>query len=131
MTKEELNQIYYLEKEIEMWRKALNRLQSRSLLPSQEITDMPFGTGISDKVGNHAVTEVDIEDKIKALQKKAIEEQYKVLNYIETIDDSLIKQIIYHRHVLCMKWNEVAKALESSNSPDNLRMMHDRFLEGK
>ena len=131
MTKEELNQIYYLEKEIEMWRKALNRLQSRSLLPSQEITDMPFGTGISDKVGNHAVTEVDIEDKIKALQKKAIEEQYKVLEYIETIDDSLMKQIIYHRHVLCMKWNEVAKALESSNSPDNLRIMHDRFLEEK
>lgn len=131
MTKEELNQIYYLEKEIEMWRKALNRLQSRSLLPSQEITGMPFGTGTSDKVGNHAVTEVDIEDKIKALQKKAIEEQYKVLEYIETIDDSLMKQIIYHRHVLCMKWNEVAKALESSNSPDNLRIMHDRFLEGK
>ena len=131
MTKEELNQIYYLEKEIEMWRKALNRLQSRSLLPSQEITGMPFGTGTSDKVGNHAVTEVDIEDKIKALQKKAIEEQYKVLEYIETIDDSLMKQIIYHRHVLCMKWNEVAKALESSNSPDNLRIMHDRFLEEK
>jgi hypothetical protein len=131
MTKEELNQIYYLEKEIEMWRKALNRLQSRSLLPSQEITGMPFGTGTSDKVGNHAVTEVDIIDKIEALQKKAIEEQYKVLNYIQTIDDSLMKQIIYHRHVLCMKWNEVAKALESSNSPDNLRMMHDRFLEEK
>jgi hypothetical protein len=131
MTKEELNQIYYLEKEIKMWRKALNRLQSRSLLPSQEITGMPFGTGTSDKVGNHAVTEVDIIDKIKALQKKAIEEQYKVLNYIQTIDDSLMKQIIYHRHVLCMKWNEVAKALESSNSPDNLRIMHDRFLEGK
>ena len=131
MTKEELNQIYYLEKEIEVWRKALNRLQSRSLLPSQEITGMPFGTGTSDKVGNHAVTEVDIIDKIEALQKKAIEEQYKVLNYIQTIDDSLMKQIIYHRHVLCMKWNEVAKALESSNSPDNLRMMHDRFLEGK
>ena len=131
MTKEELNQIYYLEKEIKMWRKALNRLQSRSLLPSQEITGMPFGTGTSDKVGNHAVTEVDIKDKIETLQEKAIEEQYKVLNYIQTIDDSLMKQIIYYRHVLCMKWNEVAKALESSNSPDNLRIMHDRFLEGK
>lgn len=129
MTKEELNQIYYLEKEIKMWRKALNRLQSRSLLPSQEITGMPFGTGTSDKVGNHATTEVDIENKIKELRGKAIEEQYKVLKYIETIDDSLMKQIIYHRHVLCMKWNEVAKALESNNSPDNLRIMHDRFLD--
>jgi hypothetical protein len=129
MTKEELNQIYYLEKEIKMWRKALNRLQSRSLLPSQEITGMPFGTGTSDKVGNHSATEVDIENKIEELRGKSIEEQYKVLKYIETIDDSLMKQIIYYRHVLCMKWNEVAKALESNNSPDNLRIMHDRFLD--
>lgn len=131
MDKKELNQIYYLEKEIDMWRKALNRLQSRSLLPSQEITGMPFGSGTSDKVGNYAVTEADIEKLIDELRAKVSEEQYKLLNYIKTIDDSLMRQIMYHRHVLCMKWNEVAKALDSHNSPDNLRMMHDRFLEEK
>jgi hypothetical protein len=131
MDKKELNQIYYLEKEIDMWRKALNRLQSRSLVPSQEVTGMPFGSGTSDKVGNLAVSEADIESKIKELQNKVFEEQYKLLKYIETIDDSLMRQIMYHRHVLCMKWNEVAKALDSRNSPDTLRMMHDRFLEEK
>lgn len=129
MDKKELNQIYYLEKEIDMWRKALNRLQSRSLLPSQEITGMPFGSGTSDKVGNLAVTEVDIKDKIEELQKKVYEEQYKLLKYIETIDDSLMRQIMYHRHVLCMKWNEVAMTIGGGNTEDSVRKAHDRFLE--
>ena len=131
MDKEELNQIYYLSKEIEMWRKALNRLQSMSLIPSQEITGMPFGTGKSDKVGNLAVSEVDIKDKIEELQKKAIEQQGKLIGYIQTIDDSLMRQIMYHRHVLCMKWTEVAMVVGGGNTPDGIRMMHNRFLEEK
>jgi hypothetical protein len=131
MDKKELNQIYYLEKEIEMWRKALNRLQSRSLVPSQEITGMPFGSGTSDKVGNLAVSEADIESKIKELQNKVFEEQYKLLKYIETIDDSLMRQIMYHRHVLCMKWNEVAMTIGGGNTEDSVRKAHDRFLEEK
>lgn len=131
MDKKELNQIYYLEKEIDMWRKALNRIQSRSLVPSQEITGMPFGSGTSDKVGNLAVSEADIKDKITELQNKVFEEQYKLLKYIETIDDSLMRQIMYHRHVLCMKWNEVAMVIGGGNTADGIRMMHNRFLEEK
>jgi hypothetical protein len=131
MDKKELNQIYYLEKEIDMWRKALNRLQSRSLVPSQEVTGMPFGSGTSDKVGNLAVSEVDITNKIEELQKKVYEEQYRLLKYIETIEDSLMRQIMYHRHVLCMKWNEVAMVVGGGNTADGIRMMHNRFLEEK
>ena len=131
MDKKELNQIYYLEKEIDMWRKALSRIQSRSLIPSQEITGMPFGSGISDKVGNLAASEVDITNKIEELQKKVYEEQYRLLKYIETIEDSLMRQIMYHRHVLCMKWNEVAMVVGGGNTPDGIRMMHNRFLEEK
>lgn len=131
MDKKELNQIYYLEKEIQMWRKALNRIQSRSLIPSQEITGMPFGSGISDKVGNLATSEVDITNKIEELQKKVYEEQYRLLKYIETIEDSLMRQIMYHRHVLCMKWNEVAMTIGGGNTEDSVRKAHDRFLEEK
>ena len=131
MDKKELNQIYYLEKEIDMWRKALSRIQSRSLLLSQEITGMPFGSGISDKVGNLAASEVDITNKIEELQKKVYEEQYRLLKYIETIEDSLMCQIMYHRHVLCMKWNEVAMTIGGGNTEDSVRKAHDRFLEEK
>ena len=72
---------------------------------------------------------IDIKDKIEELQKKAIEQQGKLIGYIQTIDDSLMRQIMYHRHVLCMKWNEVAMTIGGGNTEDSVRKAHDRFLE--
>lgn len=131
MTKKELNQMYYLIKEIEMWKKALNDIEYRSLLPSQEITGMPFAVGISDKTGNMGTLKADITNTIKRLQKQADEEYLKIVKYIETIDDSLMKQIMYHRHALCMKWGQVARIVGGGNTSDGLRKLHDRFLEEK
>lgn len=131
MTKKELGRIYYLNNEIDMWRKELNRLQTMSLLPSQEINGMPFASGTSDKVGNLAVNIAEIEQKIKELQTRVLDEYKKILEYIKTIDDSLMRQIIYHRHILCMSWGQVAKAVGGSNNSDSLRKMHDRFLQEK
>lgn len=131
MTKKELGRIYYLNNEIDMWRKELSRLQTMSLIPSQEITGMPFVSGTSDKVGNLASNIAEIHKTIEELQTKVIEEYEKILEYIKTIDDSLMRQIIYHRHILCMSWGQVAKAIGGSNNSDSLRMMHDRFLGEK
>lgn len=130
MTKKELSQIYYLNNEIDMWRKELNRLETMSLIPSQEITGMPFVPGgKSDKTGNLASKKADIKTTIEELNAQIIEEQVKILGYIKTIDDSLMRQIIYHRCVLCMKWGQVARHIPGDNSPDGLRKMLDRFLE--
>ena len=132
MTKKELSQIYYLSNEIDMWRKELNRLQTMSLIPSQEITGMPFSPGgKSDKTGNLASKKADIRAKIAELQGKLIEEYSKLMNYIETIDDSIIRQIIYHRCILCMQWGQVARHVGGGNSADGLRKMLDRFLDDK
>ena len=121
MTKKELSQIYYLSNEIDMWRKELNRLETMSFAPG----------GKSDKTGNLAAKKADIKTTIEELNSQIIEEQVKILGYIKTIDDSLMRQIIYHRCVLCMKWVQVARHIPGDNSPDGLRKMLDRFLEEK
>lgn len=132
MTKKELSQIYYLSNEIDMWRKELNRLETMSLIPSQEITGMPFAPGgKSDKTGNLASKKADIKAKIEELNAQIIEEYGKIIDYIKLIDDSLIRQIIYHRCILCMQWGQVARHVEGGNSADGLRKMLDRFLEEK
>ena len=131
MTKKELSQIYYLNNEIDMWRKELNRLETMSLIPSQEITGMPFVTGKSDKTGNLASEKADIKAKIEELQAQVVEEYSKLMNYIQTIDDSIIRQVIYHRCILCMQWGQVARHVGGGNSADGLRKMLDRFLEEK
>ena len=55
MTREELKQIYYINKEIKMWQRELDRLQCKSLIGSQSLDGMPKGSGTSDKVANLAI----------------------------------------------------------------------------
>ena len=43
-----------------MWQKELDRLECQSLVKGQEITDMPFGSGMSDKVADLAIEKADI-----------------------------------------------------------------------
>ena len=129
MTQKELKQLYYLNKEIEMWRKALSNLENMSFIKAQQITGMPTSPGNGDNTGDMASKKVDIENKIKELQERACDESIKIINYIESVEDSLVRQVMYHRHVLCFKWGQVAKAIGGGNTGDGLRMMYKRYIE--
>ncbi len=128
MDKEQLKQLYYLSKEIEMWEDAKKRIRDISLVPSMEITGMPFGHKISDKVGDTATKLADFDIKIKELKIARVKEYGKLLDYIKTVDDSFIRQILYYRHIACMSWQRVAMAIGGGNTADGVRMAHDRFL---
>lgn len=130
MDKQKLNQIYYISKEIKMWEDALRRLHGNSLVPSSEITGMPFAPpgNNSDKVGNLAANLVDIKAKIEELQRKRLNEYNDMIIYINSIEDSSIRQIVYYRHFACMNWTQVARKIGGNNTPDSVRKAHDRFL---
>jgi hypothetical protein len=53
--------------------------------------------------------------------------QVKVEKYIETIDDSYIRQIIRCKYIDGMTWNQIAKNIHTT--PDSARMALTRFLE--
>ena len=116
MTKEELKQIYYINKEIKMWQKELERLQCKSLVKGQEITDMPFGSGTSDKVADMAIDIADINAIIRGKLAEIQVQRKKILEYINSIDDSMLRQIMFLRNVSCMNWNQVARELGSTEN---------------
>lgn len=129
MTKEELSQIYYLNREIKMWKDELNRLECQSLLKGQQLTGMPNGGGSGDKVGDLAVKKTDIqliiEEKLKEIQLQ----REKIIEYISGIEDSLMRQIVFYRNVSCMSWRQVAAEIGGKNTEDGVRKLYDRFLE--
>ena len=130
MTKKELRQIYYLNKEIEMWTRELEAITCQSMIKGQEITGMPFRSdGISDKVGNMASTMTDISRIINGKLTEIQIQRKKIIDYINTIDDSLVRQIIFYRHVSCMSWIQIASYVGGDNKADGVRMIHNRFLE--
>jgi hypothetical protein len=116
VTKEELKQIYYLNREIKMWQKELDKLECKSLIKGQVITGMPFGTGISDRTGD---TATEIADYKRIIEGKLTEIQIqrkKIIEYIDSIEDSFLRQIIFLRNVSCMNWNQIANELGSNEN---------------
>ena len=70
MTKKELEQIYYLTREINMWQRELDSLINKSQALSPVMTGMPEGKGTTgDILGNTASHAADLSQKIQ--NKKA------------------------------------------------------------
>ena len=127
MTKEELKQIYYLNQEIKMWQRELERLQCKSLIKGQEITGMPFITGTSDKVGDLVTTMADIEAIILGKLAEIQMQRKRIIEYIDSIDDSLLRQIMFLRNVSCMSWEQVATELNTT--VDSVKLKYSRHFK--
>lgn len=110
MTKEELSQIYYLNKEIKIWQKELERLECQSLLKGHQLTGMPTGGGSSDKVGDLAVKKVDIqliiEGKLAEIQRliMKLDVELKEIPFPEC-------EIIKMRAINNMSWRQIGYEL--------------------
>jgi len=111
LTKEELKQIYYLNKEIKMWQRELDRLQCKSLAGGTNIDGMPRGNRTNDKVADMAIERVEIEEIINGKLAEIQVQRKRIMNYINSIDDSLLRQIMFLRNVSCMNWKQVAREL--------------------
>ena len=75
MTREELEQIYYLHRELRMWEQELERLRCRSLVRSP-LPSAGSSSGTSDKVGELAERRVDLERRIE-LKREEIQQRFQ------------------------------------------------------
>ena len=53
----------------------------------------------------------------------------EIMDWIKSIDDSLIRQIIYYRCIKVMSWIAVADKIGGGNTADSVRMSYDRFTK--
>lgn len=107
MTEKELNQLYWLKKEIRQLNDKLQRLENMSLVGSPVITGMPFGSKTSDNVARHSCEIVDLERELTAKRQTYIRQANEIEKYIESIEDSEIRQIFRLRHAEGLKWEDI------------------------
>lgn len=135
MSKKELNQIYYLNKEIEMWKKELAGIEYKydSALQSPNWKSTGGGINVSDKTADTVENIEKNKNRIKTIIEEKLSEiqtqRFNIITYINSIDDSLIRQIMYYRHVSCMSWVKVARYVGGKATPDSVRMAHDNYLK--
>ena len=128
VTKSELEQIYYLNRELKMWETELERVRCKSLVGSP-LPGNSHGSGVSDKVADRAERIIELENRIIAKRDEIQRLRDEAVAYIESIPDSLTRQIVYYRCVSLMNWRRVAYEVGGNNTPDGVRMIYNRFMD--
>lgn len=128
MTKTELEQIYYLNRELKLWETELERVRCKSLVGSP-LPGNSHGSGVSDKVADRAERIIELENRIIAKRDEIQRLRDEAVEYIYSIPDSLTRQIIYYRCVSLMSWRRVAYEVGGYNTAESVRKIYDRFFE--
>lgn len=127
MTRKELSQVYYINREIEMWQRKLGELREIEL-PGQEMDGMPRGQKKSDPTGVRAIEAANIEEIINGLLAELQIKRKEIYEYISGLDDSLMRQIVMYRCISLCTWEEVAVYVGGKNTADSVRMMFNRLF---
>lgn len=134
MNKEQLNQLRHLKSEIKVLQKQIGDLDYTITSDSVKGSNPYFPY----EERNFKITGIDYDtyyNKLNRLERKLnrkveelidlVEETYE---YIDNIDDSLVRQIIILRYVNGLTWDQVAASIGGNNTADSVRMMCNRFL---
>ena len=127
MTIKQLEQIYYLTKEKQMWEDRLRELPDITAVRYDNIG--ASNSGVSSPVQQIVEQREKIREIISAKLVEISFVEREILEYICSIDDSLMRQIMTHRHIELKSWLQVANAIGGNNTADSVRKMHDRFLQ--
>lgn len=151
MTKQELSQLYYLNREIEQLQKQLDTLRNtmQDLENNKKTTDSVKGSMVSFPYVLHSIKveglkDIDINAKMKIKseiadivklieinQDKCIYEYNRLNRYISDIRDSQMRQILTYRYINGYTWEQVAAHISHNLSGESVRKAHERFLQGK
>lgn len=128
MTKKELSRYYYLEREILHDKEEIEELQTQATHITQMLSDMPKGQGNKDKIEKIVAELVERDALLHEKKAKAEHARNEILQYINDIDDPLIRLIIQYRYVNLLSWTKVAYFVGGNNTPDGVRMLSDRYI---
>lgn len=128
MTKQELSQLYYLNREIEHLKDRITELECIATSSTSRITGMPHATDISDKVGKYAAEIADLKELLDLNLKKCFYELNRLNRYIESIEDSEIRMILSLRYINGLSWQQVAASISPYASGESVRKAQERFL---
>lgn len=127
MTKTDLEQIYYLNRELRLLETELERLRGESLVQSP-LPSTSHGSGIADKVAQRGNRIADLEQLISEKREEIQRQRNRAVEYIYSIPDSLTRQIVYYRCVSLFSWRRVAYEVGGYNTAESVRKIYTRFF---
>ena len=134
MTRQKLKQVRYLKREIRLIQEQITAVEA------EIVTDKVKGSDpdhpwterhyiIKGLPGERNEKLLRLRDRLERRKGDLQDLRAEIFEWVESIDDSLIRQIIILRHVNGLTWEQVAAHIGGNNTADSVRMIHDRFLK--
>ncbi len=139
MIKKELTEINYLKKEINLLRQKLQELSygdNESIVADKvkgSMDQFPYLPRSFTIVGREEMSEECLEQrnqmavKIRAKTQALMEMVNNAFQYIESIQDSNVRQIFTYRYIDGLTWEQTGECM--SYSWETVRKKHDKFLK--
>lgn len=118
MTKKEIMQLYYLNREI---------MHDTEELVNLKIESRSLNEGEWGKRKEQMIKKRESELVLKIRSCTALRD--KVKGFIDEIDDSLVRQVLYYRYSKCMTWRQVAYVIGGRNTEESVRKIAERYLK--
>lgn len=130
MTIKELSQLYWLNREIELDKQKLDELEDLVSGPkAQKLDGMPHMSGYGDALARSVAEIVDLKAIIAAKQQQCIYERNRLERYIDSIPDSLTRQIFSLRFINGLSWEQVAEHIGGWNTESGVKKRCYRYLK--
>lgn len=130
MTKEELQRFRKTRYSIRYWKDQLDTLRKGSYTKSPGLDGLPGSGELSDPTSERAIKEARIEERISRMIAEQESEAERIMEWIGSIEDPVIQVIMHSRYIKGKSWAAVAVAVGGDNTPDGIRMIHNRYLFG-
>ena len=126
MTKTQLQQIRHYDSELKILRRHLADLEAQVGVSAIQCDGQPHGTKIGRPTEMQAIALSDTIAHIRYLEDLITNERSKTWQFICSLDDPLLRQIITLRFIDGKSWLKVAEAIGGGTTADGCRMIFAR-----
>lgn len=121
-----LCQLKHLGREIQLLKERIRKIKNRT------VVDVVVGSDVDHPYIAHNITISGIDELERKLTRRLnqlIKSQGRMLDFISSIDDSEMRQILMLRYVEGLTWQQVARKMGRAGDGSTERKKHNRFLK--
>lgn len=134
MDKEQLKQIEHIKSEIDVIENQIKNIEPTIVTDKVKGSSVYFPY-IQRNITLEGIDTEEYERRVIRLQRKLIKRKEKLLqiheeaiDFINNIEDSLIRQAITLKYIDGMSWENIAKKMGGNTTPDSVRMAVNRYI---
>ena len=129
MTYKELNELYYIRREIARDEQKIEELRRKATSSTTALSAETAGphAGVSDEVGAYAAAIADLTSDLAVKTEERVAVYHRTLAYIEGIEDSHTRLMLKLRFVDNLRWDDVAAVIGGYWTGQSVRQAFSRW----